>query len=288
MRKAAHFIISLSIVLLCSALPIGNAAGAPAPLNAGEPSWFIDMNDFSRSAHAALDCEKCHGDMIVNGKKHPDEKIPGFLKKNIVRTFDYTRCEVCHRESYRRYLTGEHAKALQKELEDAAEGKKPDPNKIKAPVCGDCHSPHYGKSGLSRVEIGRRMTESCATCHPAQTAAYLKNYHGRTAVLLGYDKSAYCTDCHGTHDCVSLKNKKDALAACQRCHPEAETRFTEFVIHDTMVGVAGKDKDKKERVTIINTVRTIAVIGVCLILAFFLVHTLLWMLREIHEKLRKH
>ena len=288
MRKAAPSFITLSIVLMCSALFVGHASGAPTPVKVPEPSWFIDMNDYAGSAHAALDCEKCHGDMIENGKKHPNEQAPGFLKKDSVRKFDYTRCQTCHRESYRQYLMGEHAKALQKERKVSAEGKVQEPNKKKAPVCGDCHSSHYGKSGLSRVQIGRNMAESCATCHPAQTASYLKNYHGKTGVLLGYDKSAYCTDCHGAHNCVSLKDKKNALIACQRCHPEAETKFTDFVIHDTLVGVPDQDKDKRERVTIINTVRTIALIVVGLVLAFFLVHTLLWMLRELHEKLRKH
>jgi hypothetical protein len=51
------------------------------------------------------------------------------------------------------------------------------------------------------------MTEMCGVCHPVQKRSYLENYHGKTAVHLKYEASAYCTDCHRAHTCLSLKKR---------------------------------------------------------------------------------
>lgn len=132
------------------------------------------------------------------------------------------------------------------------------------------------------------MTEVCGACHAAQKATYLENYHGKVAVNLRDEASAYCTDCHGAHNCISLKEKKAALAACQRCHPEAGEKFSQFVIHPTTEGLAGENKEKQKHVTIIKIVTLIMTIIIILVVGFFYGHSFLWLLREIHEKLRKH
>jgi len=132
------------------------------------------------------------------------------------------------------------------------------------------------------------MTGVCGACHPAQKATYLENYHGKVAVNLGNEASAYCTDCHGAHDCVSLKDRKTALAACQRCHPNAGERFTQFVIHPTTEGLAQDNKEKQRHVAIIKLVTIVMTIIVILVVGFFYGHSFLWLLRELHEKLRKH
>ena len=188
-----------------------------------ESSWFVNLDRFANSAHGTFPCEQCHTDLDKGDTLHPVSESAASLMKSATRLYDYSRCRTCHRTSYEKYLLGEHARALQKEklkpgnkdLSGAASGN--------APTCGDCHSSHYVKSHLSRLETGRSMTEVCGSCHPAQKASYLENYHGKAAVNLGNDKAAFCTDCHGAHQCISLKDKKAALTACQRCHPEAGT-----------------------------------------------------------------
>jgi len=256
--------------------------------NPDASSWFIDMNRFSESAHGTFTCEACHEKMTEGDKKHPDLKDSQFLKREATRIFDYSRCKSCHRQSYERYLLGAHAKALSEEQQKLSQGQDLEPKRKKAPSCGDCHSAHYSKSHLSRVKIGRQMTEVCGSCHWAQKVTYLENHHGKTAVNLGHDASAYCTDCHGAHNCISLKDKKAALLACQRCHPQAQERFTEFVIHPTTEDLTKDDKEKKTRVALIKTVTAIMLIIVILVVGFFYGHSLIWLLRELHEKLRKH
>lgn len=249
-------------------------------------SWFIDLSLFARSAHSQLSCESCHGNMKEMDRPHPDSTNSGFLKKDAVQKYDYQRCQNCHRLSYERYLKGAHAKALQKE-QQASPLKEGAPTKIKTPTCGDCHSSHYEKAHLGRLETGRQMTELCGSCHLPQKITYLENYHGKAAVNLGKATAAFCTDCHGAHTCLSLKDKQKALESCQRCHPQASLSFAGQVIHPTLGPDTKTDPEKAAKVTVIKLVTLLMGTMVIIVVIFFYGHSFLWLLREIHEKLRK-
>jgi len=274
----------VGIMLLASQIWVQMSAASTKSDQQG--SWFIDMSRYSISAHGTFSCEKCHGQMNLKGKAHPDLTDTKVLMRDAIHDFDYKRCELCHRESYKRYIQGEHTKALaeQSKKATAESGQK----KRRAPTCGDCHDIHYEKAHRSRVSIGRDMTQVCGQCHLEQRITYLQNIHGKRAVGLGYALAAYCTDCHGAHKCISLKDKKVALRVCQRCHPNAEIRFAEFVIHPTLKGLSGGGEHKKARVRVIRLIATIMTIIVIVVVGFFYSHNLLWILRELHERLRKH
>ena len=233
-------------------------------------SWWIDRGKFLSSSHGGLSCSECHADIEEKGVKHPNPKLLGRVSTLL---FDYKKCEKCHPQEYQRYLKGAHAKALVERKKDA-------------PTCGNCHVTHYVPSGRSRLELGKWMTEICGTCHPVQKRTYLENYHGKTAALLEYEASAYCTDCHGAHTCLSLK-KKDVLEACQKCHPNAKLRFTGFVIHASEKGVKKEDVEKLEKTRIIRWIEVGFGILVFVVLAFFYSHTLVWTLRKVHEWLKR-
>ena len=258
------------------------------PMPDRDSTWFVDMNLYAKSAHASLTCQKCHGTMEEAGKAHPDTKDPNSLGDEATRNFDYTRCKSCHRVAYERAQQGAHAKALREESKGTAPSSgEPAVSEKKAPTCGDCHSSHYAPSGLSRLDTGRRMTDACGSCHPAQRISYLDNYHGRTAVNLGDEKSAFCSDCHGAHNLRSLKDRDTALGACTRCHPDAGREFTGFVIHDALDSLPEKEQEKQKTLVLIHRVKIIAFVVVALVLVLFFGHTFLWILRELHEKLRK-
>lgn len=283
------FFMFAGILLFCTAIVASSKECIAALAMPADPSsWFVDLNRFSESAHRNFTCEACHGDMNEQGKKHPDTGDATLLKREATRIYDYHRCRSCHRESYERYLRGAHAKALAQEQKGPVPQGSVASERLKAPTCGDCHSAHYGRSHLSKAATGQEMTEVCGACHQAQKATYLENYHGKVAVNLRDEASAYCTDCHGAHECVSLKDRKAALAACQRCHPEAGEKFSQFVIHPTTEGLARDDKEKQKHVTIIKLVTVVMTIIVILVVGFFYGHSFLWLLRELHEKLRKH
>jgi len=282
-----RFAVACAIFLSIPMMSCGRAGAAPTAASPDASGWFVDLNRFSESAHRNFTCEACHGDMRVQGQPHPNAQDTARLKSDATRLYDYHRCSTCHRESYERYLRGAHAKALTEENKSPPT-KGSDPERLKAPTCGECHSAHYSRSHLSRGAVGKEMTGVCGSCHPAQKATYLQNYHGKVAVNLGDDASAYCTDCHGAHDCVSLKDRKAALTACQRCHPDAGERFTQFVIHPTAEGLAKDNKEKQRHVAIIKLVTIVMTLIVILVVGFFYGHSFLWLLRELHEKLRKH
>jgi hypothetical protein len=250
-------------------------------------SWFIDLSRFAQSAHFNQSCEACHGTLKDAGRLHPDSKEPRFLKTEAGRRYDYKRCQTCHRRDYEGYLKGAHARALVKEREEAASDRAWKESKIKAPTCGDCHSSHYEKAHLSRLEIGRKMTERCGSCHPAQKVAYLDNFHGKTAVNLGNTKAAYCSDCHGAHESLSLKDRKAALQACRRCHPQASLNFASMIIHPIPKPDPKQDPEKAAKVAVITLVTVFMGTLVILVVVFFYGHSFLWLLREIHEKLKR-
>ncbi len=276
-------------VALCLAAPAEPAsAGQTAPASAEGMAWFLDMKQYAASAHSSLTCRQCHPQLYEADRLHPDARQPSFLQANALRSYDYGLCNPCHRSAFSRYQTGAHAKALKKEMALPASGKTPSPGQNLAPVCGDCHSAHYEPSHRSRIDTGRNMMGVCGSCHPAQLATYLDNYHGKAAVNLGREDSAFCTDCHGAHQTRSLKDRQAALTACQRCHPQAGNKFAEFVIHPTSKDLDPKDADIRFRVTVIKIVSILAAVLVALLVALYYSHTFLWILREIHEKLRKH
>jgi len=258
-----------------------NAWGSTVP--ASQSGWFVDMNRFSGSAHGSIKCEDCHGPMTEIGKSHPDPMVKDFLKMETKKNFDYQSCKKCHKNSYERFLSGEHAKALTKEKETGVLSKTGP-----APICGDCHSAHYSVSHLSHAEINKAMTTTCGSCHPDQMKSYLANYHGKTAVNLGFDKSASCTDCHGAHHCASLKEKGTALKSCQRCHPDAQPQFADIIIHDSKKDLDNKSDAKKTGLNIVHTLSLVSLIFIVMVLAFFYSHSFMILLRKKKKKLRKH
>ncbi len=276
-------------------LPLWTAAtaGAYAKSNAGaDAGWFVDMNRFAASAHAAFKCEDCHGTMMEGGSKHPDPDSPDYLKTPATRRFDYSRCRKCHQVAHDRYLEGGHAKALAKEAEAAAEAEGSDAAEAapprQAPTCGECHVSHYERSKKSRVAVGQAMVSVCGRCHRAHSESYMDNVHGRSGVDLENEKSAYCSDCHGAHRVVSLKKAEDALPVCRRCHPKAEAGFADVVIHAAPAVLTEAGTPKDGSILWIQRIRIAALAVVAVSLVFFFGHSLLWLLREIHEKLRKH
>jgi len=285
-KGISRWLIFMAPLYLLFAMGVGKAWSQPTPdIKNG---WFVNMKAFAESAHASITCEYCHGDMTSGRTRpHPDPRLANFLKSDPRVTYDYSRCQTCHRKSYERYLLGEHAKVL-------AKLAQPEPSSDtvtsvrRAPTCGNCHSAHYARAHLSRVEIGKLMTAECGSCHPDQQKSYLENYHGKTAVNLEYDKGAYCTDCHSAHTTLSLQNPDNRLTACKRCHPKAGAEFANIVIHYSHVDLETKDAAKKTRILRIGLISVLSLIFVVVLLIFFYSHAFLLMLRKMHEKLRKH
>jgi hypothetical protein len=288
-----HRLQFLGFCLTCAVLVLvtlsGFALAETARTVRNDSAWFVDMNRFAASAHSGFKCEDCHGTMLEEGRKHPNPDDPAFLKIPAVIAYDYSRCQKCHQVSYDRYMTGGHALARAAATDGTVVTPTVWPPPVyAAPTCGACHASHYAPSGRSRVESGQRMVDTCGQCHPAHAASYLENIHGRLAVNLKDATSAFCSDCHGAHAVASLKDPEKALAACRRCHAKAGPEYAGIVIHAAAEHLSPFETVKDPAIFWIERVRTIALVVVAVSLVLFFGHSFLWILRELHEKLRKH
>jgi predicted CXXCH cytochrome family protein len=266
---------------LLSFLVLGCASRPPTwPTFVGEPGeavpWYVDGEQFRRSAHGNLACTECHPDILIDQPEtpHPDvTKLP----QAATALYDYSLCADCHPQEYSFYEEGVHAQAMA-----APEGITLD---VAAPTCGDCHNAHYA-TAATRAELLTSVSEVCGECHPEALATYGHNYHGKAA-LLGYEKTATCTDCHGAHTVLALAETDQAVSACQRCHPDANTRFADYRIHAQATLNPDPDDPRATDFRILFWVTLFFTILVVAVLAFFYTHTALWFLRSLHERLRR-
>jgi cytochrome b subunit of formate dehydrogenase len=101
--------------------------------------------------------------------------------------------------------------------------------------------------------------------------------HGK-AYQLGYLKSAKCSDCHGAHAILNVNNPNSSVGlanvvtTCQKCHEDANRRFTGYLTHAT-------HHDKVKYPILFYTYWGMTGLLVT-VFGFFGVHTLLWLPRS--------
>ncbi|MFA6924520.1 MAG: cytochrome c3 family protein, partial [Bacteroidales bacterium] len=182
--------------------------------------------------------------------------------KNIPST-----CAKCHKSIFNDYVNSDHN--IYKNNE-----------KDKFPMCADCHSAHV----ISRIDNDKFMvevTQQCGSCHKKLAETYSQTYHGK-AYHLGYLKAARCSDCHGAHKILNVKNPnsmvgyKNIVSTCKKCHANATLAFTGYLTHAT----------HNDNSVLFYTFwgMTSLLIGV---FGFFGIHTLLWLPRSIIEARKK-
>jgi len=264
------------LILAALMLVLGACTSAPAPSEPPVQTWYVDTVRFQSGAHAALDCGDCHTDIKLEDvpAKHPSADR---ITQEARTLFDYRACERCHKEEYAAYAQGVHAEVLS--------GARKKMSSYDAPTCGHCHSPHYGPANRARVELFAVQTDVCGACHPEARETYLQNYHGKAAVHLGEKRSAGCTDCHGGHQVASLTKTEDALAICQRCHPEATPNMAGFLIH-ARENLPAPDERRAFESTLLFYAKVFFTLLIVGVLGFFYAHTLLWLIRSAHRNMR--
>ena len=210
-------------------------------------------------------CTDCHTTHYI--LKESDERST-VNPKNIPAT-----CATCHKGIYDEYVKSDHAITV-------------NDKKLKYPTCADCHSAHV-ISDISQDKFINEVTNQCGKCHSDLSDTYFETYHGK-AYLLGSDKAAKCSDCHGSHSIFkssntnSAVNSQNIVATCQKCHPDANIRFTGYLTHATH-----HEKTKYPVLYYTFWGMTSLLVGV---FGFFGVHLLLWLPRSfqaIRQK-RKH
>jgi cytochrome b subunit of formate dehydrogenase len=208
----------------------------------------------------APSCNDCHGAHKI--KRNVDRDSP-IHHANVAKT-----CGKCHVKVEAAYGNSIHGQLL-------AKGDK------RAPVCIDCHSAHQidiPNNGQFKVASDER----CGRCHADRLEHYRETYHGK-AMLLGKPNRApevaACYDCHGYHDVLPAANPdshlstNNILATCQKCHPGATAKFTEYKPHANPL-----DAKNYPLLHIVFLAMTGLLIGT---FSFFGLHTIAWLVRAV-------
>ncbi|MFV1966019.1 MAG: cytochrome b/b6 domain-containing protein [Pirellulaceae bacterium] len=164
-----------------------------------------------------------------------------------------------------------------------AERSSPGGRGNRRPSCTDCHQRHdslHPESKAFRLELPNR----CANCHADVAGRYSLSLHGELTEL-GFGPAAKCSDCHGAHDILPVKDPnshlsdQNRLATCQKCHVYAVRNFCDFDPH-------ANHKDKKNYPTLyaINHGVTAPLNWV---FGLFLLHAVLWFIRSFIHAFRK-
>ena len=207
-------------------------------------------------------CTDCHNTHFILSAEKEQSSIHF---KNILAT-----CATCHQGIYKEFVDSIHRPIAN------------DTDK-KLPNCEDCHSAHQIKE-IQQDQFMSEVTHQCGSCHEDLSETYMETMHGK-AYTLGYLKSAKCSDCHGAHDVRKVDDPDShvgfnhVVQTCQKCHEDANRRFTGYLTHATH-----HDKGKYPALHFTFWAMTFLLIGV---FTFFGLHTLLWFPRSFKHLKRK-
>lgn len=228
-------------------------------------------SDYSSSVHGkglrdkgllvSAVCTDCHTSHFMF--KASDERSSVY-PKNIPST-----CASCHKGIYDDYILSDHAI-----------NQDSDSN---FPTCATCHSAHL-ISNIDKDEFMTEVGDQCGLCHKELAETYLETYHGK-AYQLGSKNSARCSDCHTAHKILNMENPNSSIgvnnivATCQKCHEDANQKFTGYLTHATHY-------NKKKFPALYYTYWAMTFLLI-FVFGFFGIHTLLWLPRSIKERKKK-
>jgi hypothetical protein len=229
------------------------------------PMYLDSIHGFALSKEGLLvaaNCQNCHGSHHI--LSHNDPQSPTY-KTNIPKT-----CGQCHAGITANYESGVHGKAV-------ASGD------LHAPVCSDCHTAH---AILQPTEATFRMqsTPICGSCHKDKLSTYRDTFHSQLGSLGGYVETARCWDCHGAHDVLPASDPRSPIApanlvaTCGKCHTGANASFVQYQPHAN-----AHNRKLNPALYFIRLFMNLLLAGV---LAFFAIHTILWLIRSRYQQIR--
>ncbi len=205
-------------------------------------------------------CTDCH---TAHHELPHDDPQSSINPDNVADT-----CGKCHHGIYDKFVESIHFTLRGKTDKDL-------------PHCNDCHSSHT----IARTDLDdfkKVIIDQCGRCHE-ETNTYFDTFHGKVSKL-GYNATAKCHDCHGSHeilptwDPASTLSRQNIVATCAKCHPGSHRRFAGYLTHATH-----HDRAKYPILFYTFWFMSILLMGV---FGFFGVHTLLWLPRSLRERLK--
>jgi cytochrome b subunit of formate dehydrogenase len=215
--------------------------------------------DQSRTNATCYDCHEAHNVGELGSIQRAEKR----LKNPEV-------CGSCHEDELADYRTSDHGIAVLEEGDS------------ESAVCSDCHTTHAIDSPeTDKAKLA--ITKNCGDCHEEAQRTYFDSYHGQVH-RLGYTNTAKCHDCHGSHkikgedDPTSEIHANNRLENCRVCHEEANENFLTFWPHG--------DADDKENYPGLWFFKRFMQTLIFAVMAFFWVHVLLWLYREVMDRMQ--
>jgi cytochrome b subunit of formate dehydrogenase len=170
-------------------------------------------------------CQTCHGPVhqLVSHEKS-GSKING---RHLTET-----CAQCHASPMIAKVTGVHLIQPIEAYKQSVHAKALAAGKD-APTCAACHGSHgILPAADPNSKVNRRnVPDTCGACHADIEKAFQASVHGQAAAH-GTREAPVCTDCHGEHRILSVKDPGSPVFAsnlptmtCGRCH--SDLRVTE-------------------------------------------------------------
>ena len=230
------------------------------------PLYIDSIHGFALSKEGLLvaaNCQTCHGSHHI--LSHTDPKSATY-KVNVPET-----CGKCHAGINADYQQGVHGKAV-------AAGK------LGAPVCSDCHNAHAILQP-TEAEFRTQSTPICGSCHKEKFSTYRDTFHSQLGSLGGYVETARCWDCHGAHEILPASdprspiNKANLVKTCGWCHTGANESFVQYQPHAN-----AHNRKLNPALYYIGLFMNLLLVSV---LTFFVIHTLLWLIRQRIEQVKR-
>jgi len=230
------------------------------------PNYIDSIHGYALSKEGLLvaaNCQSCHGSHGILSRNNPQS--PTF-KTNIPNT-----CGNCHAKIAADYFNGVHGKAL-------TAGNK------NVPVCSDCHTAHAILQPTADA-FRSQSTPICGSCHKDKFSTYRDTFHSQLGSLGGYVQTARCWDCHDAHevrptaDPLSPVNSANLISTCGKCHAGANKSFVQYQPHAN-----ARNRKLNPALYFIRLFMNLLLVGT---LTFFIIHTILWLIRARYDQIRK-
>jgi predicted CXXCH cytochrome family protein len=262
---ARSAVYPLNVPKTCGQCHSNNGMAGQHGLASVYPNYIDSIHGFALSKEGLLvaaNCQSCHGSHGI--LSHTNPRSPTY-KANIPKT-----CGNCHAKIDADYEQGVHGKAIAK-------------GNMNAPVCTDCHTAH---AILQPTEAAFRMqsTPICGNCHKDKFSTYRDTFHSQLGSLGGYVETARCWDCHLAHDVrpasdpSSPINKANLVTTCGRCHAGANLSFVQYQPHAN-----ARDRKLSPGLYFVRLFMNLLLASV---LTFFLIHTILWLIRSRYNQVK--
>ncbi len=262
---ARSAVYPLNVPKTCGQCHSNNGMAGKHGLASVYPNYIDSIHGFALSKEGLLvaaNCQSCHGSHKI--LSHTNPQSPTY-KANIPKT-----CGSCHAKIDADYEQGVHGKAIAK-------------GNMNAPVCTDCHTAH---AILQPTEAAFRMqsTPICGNCHKDKFSTYRDTFHSQLGSLGGYVETARCWDCHQAHDVrpasdpSSPINKANLVTTCGRCHAGANLSFVQYQPHAN-----ARDRKLSPGLYFVRLFMNLLLASV---LTFFLIHTILWLIRSRYNQVK--